>query len=76
MRKNEWFSVLRDLTWLTQLGLSVAAPPVLCLLAAGWLVRRFSLGGWVYAVALVLGMGAACCTFFSFLKQIRRRGGK
>lgn len=35
MKKKGWFSVLQNLSWLTQLGLSLAAPPVLCLLGAG-----------------------------------------
>ena len=34
MKKKGWFSVLQNLSWLTQLGLSLAAPPVLCLLGA------------------------------------------
>jgi len=37
VKKKGWFSVLQNLSWLTQLGLSLAAPPVLCLLGAGWL---------------------------------------
>ena len=71
-----WFSVLQNLSWLTQLGLSLAAPPVLCLLGAGWLARRFSLGPWVYFAAIVLGLGAAACTFAEFVKMFRRKNGK
>ena len=70
------FSVLQNLSWLTQLGLSLAAPPVLCLLGAGWLARRFSLGPWVYFAAIVLGLGAAACTFAEFVKMFRRKKGK
>lgn len=67
---------LQNLSWLTQLGLSLAAPPVLCLLGAGWLARRFSLGPWVYFAAIVLGLGAAACTFAEFVKMFRRKNGK
>ena len=42
MKKKGWFSVLQNLSWLTQLGLSLAAPPVLCLLGAGWLACTFA----------------------------------
>ena len=48
MKKKGWFSVLQNLSWLTQLGLSLAAPPVLCLLGAAvlmaLLVWYFGLG--------------------------------
>ena len=76
MKKKGWFSVLQNLSWLTQLGLSLAAPPVLCLLGAGWLARRFSLGPWVYFAAIVLGLGAVACTFAEFVKLFRRKTGK
>ena len=76
MKTQGWFSVLQNLSWLTQLGLSLAAPPVLCLLGAGWLARRFSLGPWVYFAAIVLGLGAAACTFAEFVKMFRRKNGK
>ena len=76
VKKKGWFSVLQNLSWLTQLGLSLAAPPVLCLLGAGWLARRFSLGPWVYFAAIVLGLGAAACTFAEFVKMFRRKNGK
>ena len=46
------------------------------LLGAGWLARRFSLGPWVYFAAIVLGLGAAACTFAEFVKMFRRKNGK
>ena len=38
--------------------------------------RRFSLGPWVYFAAIVLGLGAAACTFAEFVKMFRRKNGK
>ena len=59
VKKKAGFPFLQNLSRLTQLGLSLAAPPVLCLLGAGWLARRFSLGPWVYFAAIVLGFRRA-----------------
>ena len=47
---------LRMLVWLTQVGISVAAPPVVFLLLALWLRSRFALGAWCILAALALGM--------------------
>ena len=47
---------LRMLVWLTQVGISVAAPPVVFLLGALWLRNRFGLGVWCILVALALGI--------------------
>lgn len=50
---------LNLLVWLTQLGLSVALPPVGFILLAVWLRDRFALGMWVIWVGIVLGIVCA-----------------
>lgn len=51
--------VLRNLVWITQLGLSVVTPLVLFVLLAVWLHDRFGWGTWVIWVGVALGiMGA------------------
>jgi len=65
-RKTDW----RGLFLLTQLGFSVLVPPVLCLWAANWLQRRFSLGAWVWAPALILGLGAAFSSARSLIQPL------
>lgn len=76
MKKQGWFSALKNLSWLTQLGFSLAVPPILCLAGAFWLAKRFSLGPWVFAVAIVLGIGTAASTFAEFVKMFRRKNDK
>ena len=44
------------LVWLTQLGLSVAAPLGGFVLLAVWLRQRFNWGVWVIVLGLVLGL--------------------
>ena len=40
------YDAARHLVWLTQFGLSVVIPPVVCIIGAVWLRRQFQLGGW------------------------------
>ena len=47
---------LHMLVWLTQVGISVAAPPVVSLLIGFWLRNRFDLGAWCILAALALGL--------------------
>lgn len=47
---------LRLLVWLTQLGLSVALPPLGFILFAVWLRDRLGWGSWVIWAGLVLGV--------------------
>lgn len=50
---------LKDLIWITELGLSVATPLALFVLVAVWLQNRFALGGWVIILGLFLGLYTA-----------------
>lgn len=47
------------LIWLTQLGLSVAVPPVGFILLAFWLRDQFSWGSWVIWAGVILGIFSA-----------------
>lgn len=62
------------LTWLTQLGLSVAVPLAGFVLLAVWLRERFSLGAWVIIVGVVLGLYCAVDGFLRSLKLLHRLG--
>ncbi len=60
------------LTWLTQLGLSVAVPLAGCILLAVWLRERFSLGAWVILLGVALGLYLAADGFRRNLKLLHR----
>lgn len=63
------------LVWLTQLGLSVAAPPVLFVLLALWLRDSWGWGGWVLWVGVFLGVYGAATGFLSSLRAMERLSG-
>ena len=60
------------LVWLTQLGLSVAVPPVMFLLLALWLRDSCGWGGWVLWAGIVLGVYCAVTGFLSSLRTMER----
>ena len=64
---------MENLALLTQLGVSIAVPPILCLLAANWLRGRLGLGLWIMIVALVLGLGGSASNVWKFWKQLEKR---
>lgn len=68
--------VLRNLTWLTQLGMSIIAPPVLCIGVCFWLQHRFSLGVWIMLLGVVLGLGAALSSAFRFGQMVLNQAEK
>lgn len=61
---------LNLLVWLTQLGLSIALPPLGFILLAVWLRDRWGWGSWVIWVGVVLGLVVAFEGLRSCLKAM------
>ena len=67
---------LKHIIMLTQFAFSIIGPLLLCILAGRWLMTRFSLGGWVMAVSILLGLGGAVSGLVQSMKQIQRASGE
>lgn len=71
---EKWTQIAKNLSLLTQLGLSLVIPLVLCLLVCRWLCERFGLGMWVYIPGFILGLGSFAVTAWKvYLSQMRKR---
>ena len=53
---KDLYDITRHLVWLTQFGLSICLPLILCVAASVWVQKTFSLGGWVVAAGVILGI--------------------
>ncbi|MGN0635558.1 MAG: AtpZ/AtpI family protein [Acutalibacteraceae bacterium] len=74
--RNNKAEILRGLSMLTQLGMSIALPPILCIFFGLWLQRKFSLGDWLIPVCLIVGLISGGCSFASFLRTARYKAKK
>lgn len=70
------FRLASALLWLSQLGLSVAAPLLLFILGAVWLRDRCGWGQWVVAAGAILGVLGAAGGLISSLRSISRLSGE
>ena len=71
-RKNAlkgWYKALEDLVWLTQLGLNILLPLVLCLAGCWWAVDRWNWPEWLFLPAVLLGLAAGAQNFWVFAKE-------
>ena len=64
-----WYKALEDLVWLTQLGLNMLLPLVMCLGGCWWAVSRWGWPMWVYLPAVLLGLAAGAQNFWGFVKE-------
>lgn len=60
------------IVWLTQLGLSIAAPLAGFTLVAIWLRQRFGLGVWVLILGILLGLAGAIDGFRVSMKAMEQ----
>lgn len=63
------------LIWLTQLGLSVALPPLGFILLAVWLRDRFGWGNWIIWAGIVIGVVCAIDGLRVCLRAMERMAG-
>lgn len=68
---QSFVKALRNLAWMTQMGMSVAVPLVLCILSSAWLKNRFDLGGWIFIPGIFLGLGGAVSGLWSCLNAMQ-----
>lgn len=68
--------LIRDLTMLSQLGISLVVPPLVCTWLGSVLQRRYALGTWVVIVALVIGLMTAASTAYSFYRRFAAKEKK
>ena len=67
--------LLRRLTMLTQLGLSVVAPPLLLIWLSIAAQRRWGVGSWATPVAIVVGLISSACGVYEFYRSVMREKG-
>lgn len=72
-QKHKLHKTAAALSMISQFGLSVATPIVLCILAAGWLKQRFALGDWVMLAGVLTGVGSGLCSILNFIKRIQKK---
>lgn len=68
----ETMKSMRLLIWITQLGISTAAPLAGFLLASVWVYKRFELGVWVVILGAVIGVICAIDGLRMSLKAMER----
>lgn len=73
---GQWAVLSKYLVWVTALSASLAGPVVLCVLGARYLQERFSVGGWLMPVAIVLGLGAAGANLLKFFRFVQKEAEK
>lgn len=73
---KQWADTLKNLSILTQFGLSLVIPLLLCLAGCWWLNSQCQIGIWIYAVGFFLGLGGSGMVAYKLYLAITERSKK
>lgn len=73
---KEWSNVIKNITMLSQFGLSFITPTLLCLAICWWLSSRLGMGGWIYIPGFFFGMGGSGMVAYKFYLSVTRKNEK
>ena len=71
-----WAHTMSSLSMFSQLGLSLAAPLLLCGLICSWLTVRFGIGTWIYIPGFFFGLGGSGATAWKVYQNIMKHQKK
>lgn len=63
----------RDFLYISQLGLSIITPIVLCVWLGRFLEKKFMLGGWAVFLGIFLGLGGSVSSIIGFYKYAMKK---
>ena len=67
---KQWSEILRNVTMLSQLGLSFITPLLLCLALCWFIISKTGVGVWVYIPGFFFGMGGSATVAYKFYLSI------
>ena len=73
---KEWSKAFRNLSILSQFGLSLAMPLLLCLFVAYQLREHFHFSYWIYLPAFFFGLAASFMTAYKFYLSVSEKEKK
>ena len=76
MLLKQWSEILRNVTMLSQLGLSFITPLLLCLALCWVITSRTGVGGWVYIPGFFFGMGGSATVAYKFYLSVNKQEKK
>lgn len=71
-----WTELMKNITTLTQFGLSFITPLLLCLGVCVWLSQHMGMGGWIYIPGFFFGMGGSAMVAYKLYLRVTNRQKK
>ena len=70
---KQWSEILRNVTMLSQLGLSLITPLLLCVAVCWLIVSKTGVGSWIFIPVFFFGMGGSVTVAYKFYLSINKQ---
>lgn len=67
---------MKNITMVTQFGLSLLMPLLMCLGACWWLVTKVGIGAWVYIPGFIFGLGSSFMVAYRLYLSVLKKEEK
>ena len=76
MKNKAFFEAVKYVGFITQLGLSMIVPLLLCIFVTIWLRDKFGLGNFVVLIGIILGILTSFYNLATFIKFATRKANE
>ncbi|MBE7038596.1 MAG: AtpZ/AtpI family protein [Ruminococcaceae bacterium] len=73
---NDKYKYIKYLSYVTQLGLNIVTPVVLCIIISVYIKNKFNIGDIIVVAGIVIGCGAGFMSLINFIKFIEKENSK
>ena len=73
--KKDYYKIVKSLAWITQFGLCMITPLLLCIFIADFIKTKFDVGGWIMIAAITIGIGGSFMSLLNFIKMVKKSSG-
>jgi len=73
---KQWAEIIKNISLLTQFGLSLLTPLLLCLGICWWLYSHFHFGGWIFIPGFFFGLGGSGMVAYKLYLSVTSRQEK
>lgn len=73
---KQWSNFMKQMTLLTQFGLSLITPLLVCLALSWWLTSKTGIGEWIFIPGFFFGLGSSGMVAYKLYLSVSKREKK
>lgn len=73
---KQWSNFIKQITLLTQFGLSLITPLLVCLALSWWLTSKTGIGEWIFIPGFFFGLGSSGMVAYKLYLSVSKQAKK